>query len=378
MNILNWFAWSILVSAVGALEPLTTGLGIGVAIVGSVGYSVRCHFKECCTSPWIRHNVSLFDEQFDLNVYGQPLVKDVVSKALRSHLRRIHNKSPTKPGPKKALVLSFHGWTGSGKNYVSRFIAESMFSEGLRSKFVHFFSGPLHFPQSQAPEIHQLHVQDMVRTNVSQCGQSLFIFDEVDKMHPKVLDGIKAFIDTHQAIDGVDFRQSVFVLLSNSGGSSINKRALSLWQEGVGRSKVKLSDFEDILQINAFNEVGGLQKSELIVSHLVDFFVPFLPLERAHVKQCALQDLKHLIPQSVNKTHTLVCEDKEVLAELVSTQLTFMPKDIGVFSETGCKRVQNKVGIVLETILEELEEGDSKNDHQESVALLGRCRFIIF
>lgn len=29
--------------------------------------------------------------------------------------------------PKKALAISFHGWTGSGKTYLSTMIAESMF-----------------------------------------------------------------------------------------------------------------------------------------------------------------------------------------------------------------------------------------------------------
>ena len=37
---------------------------------------------------------------------------------------------------KKPLVMSFHGWTGSGKNYVSKFIADALFDQGLRSRFV--------------------------------------------------------------------------------------------------------------------------------------------------------------------------------------------------------------------------------------------------
>ena len=36
------------------LEPLTTGFALGTAIVGSVGFTAWCHFKECCTTPWIR------------------------------------------------------------------------------------------------------------------------------------------------------------------------------------------------------------------------------------------------------------------------------------------------------------------------------------
>jgi pantothenate kinase-related protein Tda10 len=47
---------------------------------------------------------------------------------------------------KKPLVMSFHGWTGSGKNYVTKFISESLFEKGLSSKFVHLFVSTLHFP----------------------------------------------------------------------------------------------------------------------------------------------------------------------------------------------------------------------------------------
>jgi len=100
--------------------------------------------------------------------------------------------------------------------------------------------------------------------------------------------------------------------------------------------------------------------------------------------QCAYQDLKQVIPQRYNKTHSLKCDDVEVLADLVTDGLSFMPKDTKVFSETGCKRVQNKVGIVLEIILEELEAVDQATlqektvwtEREESVAHLGRCRLI--
>ena len=43
-------------------------------------------------------------------------------------------------------MMSFHGWTGSGKNFVTKFVAESLFEKGLASKFVHLFVSTLHFP----------------------------------------------------------------------------------------------------------------------------------------------------------------------------------------------------------------------------------------
>jgi chromosomal replication initiation ATPase DnaA len=39
--------------------------------------------------------------------------------------------------PSKALALSFHGGTGTGKNHVSKIIANHIYKEGMKSKFVH-------------------------------------------------------------------------------------------------------------------------------------------------------------------------------------------------------------------------------------------------
>jgi hypothetical protein len=40
----------------------------------------------------------------------------------------------------------------------------------------------------------QLQLQDWIRGNVSQCAYSLFIIDEIDKLPPGVIDGIKPFL----------------------------------------------------------------------------------------------------------------------------------------------------------------------------------------
>ena len=45
----------------------------------------------------------------------------------------------------------------------------------------------------------QLELQDWIRGNVTECPQSLFIFDEIDKMGEGIIDAIKPFIDFHEA-----------------------------------------------------------------------------------------------------------------------------------------------------------------------------------
>lgn len=46
--------------------------------------------------------------------------------------------------------------------------------------------------------------------------------------------------------------------------------------------------------IKIFVFVGGLKKSRLIDSHIIDHYVPFLPLEKIHVLQCIDAELRHL------------------------------------------------------------------------------------
>lgn len=69
---------------------------------------------------------------------GQHLAKAVVVKSLKAFVRD--------PAPTKPLVLSLHGWTGTGKSYVSSLLAHYLFQGGLRSPHVHHFSPIIHFP----------------------------------------------------------------------------------------------------------------------------------------------------------------------------------------------------------------------------------------
>lgn len=349
---------------VACLEPITTGLAVGgAAVLGGLSKLSWCHFRECCTTPWIQHNVTRFEESFDKYVFGQHLVRDVVSKALKSHLRRIHagqqSTSSTRPrdGPEKALVLTFHGLTGSGKNYVTKFIAESLYSQGMKSQFVHHIIGPYHFPKSQHSDIHALHLQDWIKTNVSACSQSLFILDEVDKIDGKIINAVKPFIDTHEVIDGVDYRKSIFVLLSNTGKGKIMEKTLSLWNEGVKREDITLSDLQHVTQQGAFNEVGGLKNSEIIIHHLVDHFVPFLPLERSHVKQCAVFDLVHAL-----MAENIECDDHSDMIEEIMSNMVFKPDDSKLYSSTGCKRVSTYVNLVVEALIDKLDGGQKATE----------------
>ena len=154
--------------------------------------------------------MSLLEESLEENLFGQHLVTSLVTRTVRAHVR--------KKDPRKALVMSFHGWTGSGKNFVSKFIAESLFKLGMNSNYVHLFISTLHFPNREQTDIYKLNIQDWIRGNLTTCEQSLFIFDEIDKMPAGMIDAIKPFIDHHDNVGGVNCRRAMFIFLSNTGG----------------------------------------------------------------------------------------------------------------------------------------------------------------
>jgi len=131
-------------------EPLfATLFGIGSIVIGS--FSIQkfsCLYNECCsdkktwsTEKWIQtspQDLHLLSEDLSNIVHGQPLVKSIVIKALSAHLR--------KENPEKPLVLSFHGWPGSGKTYVSEIIAKRLYKEGTKSSFYHHMQLTRMFP----------------------------------------------------------------------------------------------------------------------------------------------------------------------------------------------------------------------------------------
>lgn len=89
-------------------------------------------------------------DAFQRQVFGQHLVDDLVLRAVKSHV------IPGGSSPPKALVLSFHGWTGGGKNFVATLLAESLYLEGMNSRFVHLFSATRHFPDTQKVDVYKV------------------------------------------------------------------------------------------------------------------------------------------------------------------------------------------------------------------------------
>ena len=289
---------------------------------------MHCHFNECCTGEWVSPNITGLQSALRRRVFGQHLVTDTVLKAVMGHLK---NKSPS-----KALAISFNGWTGSGKNFVSKIIAEHLFKKGMDSKYVHQIIASHDFPRELRREFHIRTLRGIVAEKVSKCPRSLFIFDEVDKMPIGLIDVLKPYLDHYSGVRKVDFRKSIFIFLSNTGANLINNAVLTHWKEGKKREDIAIKQMDKVINLGEFNSKGGFWHSTLIDKNLIDFFIPFMPLERSHIKMCAKDDLEQ-------KGRPVT---EEVLNR-VADEVMYFPEDSKAFSQSGCKTISSKVDITL-------------------------------
>ncbi|PFX26498.1 Torsin-1B [Stylophora pistillata] len=184
--------------------------GGAIAIAGYTARKIYCRLTECCED--ISADIAGLQAALRWRVFGQHLVSQTVLKALVGHL---NDESPN-----KALAISFNGWTGSGKNFVSKIIAEHIFKKGMKSNYVHLIIATHHYPHQSDVEIYKRQLRDLVERSVSKCPRSMFIFDEMDKMPLGLVDVLKPYLDYHPPGAGkIDFRQSIFIFLSNTGGT---------------------------------------------------------------------------------------------------------------------------------------------------------------
>ncbi|KAL6733946.1 hypothetical protein Aduo_004538 [Ancylostoma duodenale] len=213
------------------------------------------------------------------------------------------------------------------------------FRNGMRSNFVHHIVATADYPDKNKINEYKLQLRERILNGVGKCNRAMFIFDEADKLPEQLLEAIKPFLDYYDSVGGVDFRKSTFLFLSNRGGSLIANLALSHHQAGSPREDLTLNNFERMLMQAAYNEPGGLKLCELISSHLIDHFVPFLPLERRHIYSCTVFYLKSQGREDLAK-------DDELVQRIVDS-LQYFPKGKEVFSSSGCKRIAAKADLEI-------------------------------
>ncbi|NWW44986.1 TOR3A protein, partial [Pedionomus torquatus] len=290
-----------------------------------------CSFGKCCETGDCRivNNITGLEADLNGQLHGQHLAKEVIVRAVREFLQN--------PQPEKPLVLSFHGWSGTGKNFVARMLTSHLYRDGMKSECVRLFISLFHFPHHKYLDLYKAQLKKQISETLEVCKQSLFIFDEAEKLHFSLLDAIKPFVARYDNKGQMDYRRSIFLFLSNLGGNTINEVALDFWRAGQAREEISMEFLEQRLWLELQEPAeNGYARSNLLKENLIDFFVPFLPLEYHHVKLCARDAfLARGLPYT------------EAALDEVARMMVFVPKEEKLFSAQGCKSVSQRINYFL-------------------------------
>ena len=308
-----------------AFEPFGA-LSVGVTFIGGLatnlfGSMLYCNYNECCDKPWISHNITNLTLNLKQKVFGQHLVQNSVPNLIKGHL--------SKPSPQKPLVLSFHGWTGTGKTWVSKLIAESLYKEGLDSKFVKFIPIPLWFRDTSKTNEQSEKLHHTIGSTLARCKYSLFILEDVKSMNPRILDQLVPYLNYPPPMDGIDYTKAIYILLSNAGSSKINDYTVEQFRNGRDREAIRMNEMHYIISDRIYVEDGAFKNTEFVTRQVIDASIPFLPLEKSHVKKC--------IETAIEERGRIPTEQ---LVAKVLKDIRFVPEDIERFAESGCKRLE--------------------------------------
>lgn len=120
------------------------------------------------------------------------------------------------------------------------------------------------------------------------------------------------------------------------GSDKIVEKTFDFYTQGKPREQIDLHDFESLLKNQAYNDESTMKYSSLITSHLINHYIPFLPMERAHVEKCIRA---YFIEASISGRLY------DSVRDYVFKSLEWWPTDLQLYSNSGCKQVANKIDI---------------------------------
>ena len=148
MNVRLWFCLFLIQFDLYTcfLEPFSTYIAGTTAVAAFYwGYKKRCDYIECCDVVDVENFRHRLKQTLDRKLFAQHLLNQVLPIAIHSHVNKVKPAAP--------LIISLHGWTGSGKTYTAQIVAETMFKKGLKSIFVKKLTPAVLFPnQNQVNE----------------------------------------------------------------------------------------------------------------------------------------------------------------------------------------------------------------------------------
>ncbi len=214
-------------------------------------------------------------------VVGQEQAVEALSRAIRRS--RVGLKDPKKP----IGSFIFLGPTGVGKTELSKALAEAMFGDE---------NAMIRVDMSEYMEKHS--VSKLVGSPPGYVGfeeggqltekirrkpYSVILFDEIEKAHPDVFNIMLQILDDGRLTDAkgrtVDFKNTVIIMTSNVGASTIKKqRTLGFTS---GSSDEEKNEYEKMKE-NVLTELKKTFRPEFL--NRIDEIIVFHSLNKEHIK----------------------------------------------------------------------------------------------
>ncbi|MEL7648245.1 MAG: ATP-dependent Clp protease ATP-binding subunit [Sedimentibacter sp.] len=215
-------------------------------------------------------------------VIGQEAAVEALSKAIRRS--RVGLKDPKKP----IGSFIFLGPTGVGKTELSKALAESMFGDE---------NAIIRVDMSEYMEKHS--VSKLVGSPPGYVGfdeggqltekirrkpYSVILFDEIEKAHPDVFNILLQILDDGRLTDAkgrtVDFKNTVIIMTSNVGASTIKKQRTMGFSSGSTNEE---KDEYEKMKENVMTELKQTFRPEFL--NRIDEIIVFHSLNKEHIKR---------------------------------------------------------------------------------------------
>ena len=189
------------------------------------------------------------EETLHKKVIGQNQAVEAVSNAVRR--ARVGLKDPQKP----VGTFIFVGPTGVGKTYLAKALAETLFGDE---------DSMIRIDMSEYMEKHS--VSRLVGSPPGYIGHdeggqlteavrrkpySVLLFDEVEKAHPDVFNILLQILDDGRLTDSkgrtVDFKNTVIIMTSNVGATSLKKQNVLGFSAGVEEEKEEYEKMKETI-----------------------------------------------------------------------------------------------------------------------------------
>lgn len=247
-------------------------------------------------------------------VVGQEPAVEALAKAIRRS--RVGLKDPKKP----IGSFIFLGPTGVGKTELSKALAEAMFGDEnaiIRvdmSEFMekHSVSKLVGSPPGYVGYDEGGQLTEKIRRK----PYSVILFDEIEKAHPDVFNILLQLLDDGRLTDAkgrtVDFKNTVIIMTSNVGASTIKK------QRTLGFASVSSNEEKneyDKMKENVMEELKKTFRPEFL--NRIDEIIVFHSLNKEHIKNIVTLMIGNLSKRLEQMNINIELDDKakELLAE---------------------------------------------------------------